>query len=32
MMAEEMLKKEVLVNLIRFNTVFETEEQKDEKT
>ncbi|MGE4444489.1 MAG: type I restriction endonuclease subunit R [Candidatus Altimarinota bacterium] len=32
MMAEEMLKKEVLVNLIRFNTVFETDEQKDEKT
>jgi type I restriction enzyme, R subunit len=32
MMAEEMLKKEVLVNLIRYNTVFETEEYKDEET
>jgi type I restriction enzyme, R subunit len=32
MMAEEMIKKEVLVNLIRYNTVFETEELKDEKT
>jgi len=32
MLVEEMLKKDVLVNLIRYNTVFETEEQKDEKT
>ena len=32
MMAEEMLKKEVLLKLIRYNTVFETEEIKDEKT
>ena len=27
-----MLKKEVLVNLIRYNSVFESEELKDEKT
>lgn len=32
MMSEEMLKKDVVINLIRYNTVFETEEQKDEKT
>jgi len=32
MMAEEMLKKEVLVNLIRYNTVFESEEYKDENS
>ncbi len=31
-MAERMLKKDVLLKLIRFNTVFETEEIKDEKT
>jgi type I restriction enzyme R subunit len=31
-MAERMMDKEVLLKLIRFNTVFEQEEQKDEKT
>lgn len=31
-MAERMFKKEVLLKLIRFNTVFESEEIKDEKT
>jgi len=31
-MAEQMLKLEVLLKLIRFNTVFESEEIKDEKT
>jgi type I restriction enzyme R subunit len=31
-MAEKMLDKKVLLNLIRYNTVFENEEQKDEKT
>jgi len=31
-MAEQMLKPEVLLKLIRFNTVFESEEIKDEKT
>lgn len=31
-MTEEMLKKEVLLNLVRFNTVFEAEEFKDEET
>lgn len=31
-MAEQMLKKDVLLKLIRFNTVFETEEIKDERT
>ncbi len=31
-MAEQMLKAEVLLKLIRFNTVFESEEIKDEKT
>ncbi len=31
-MAEKMLKPEVLLKLIRFNTVFESEEIKDEKT
>jgi len=31
-MADQMLKKDVLLKLIRFNTVFETEEVKDEKT
>lgn len=31
-MSERMLDKKVLLNLIRFNTVFEKEEQKDEKT
>ncbi len=31
-MAEKMLDKEVLLRLIRYNTVFEQEEQKDEKT
>jgi len=31
-MAERMLKPEVLLKLIRFNTVFESEEAKDEKT
>jgi len=30
--AEQMLKPEVLLKLIRFNTVFESEEAKDEKT
>lgn len=32
MMAEEMLKKDVLLKLIKYNTVFETEEEKDQKT
>jgi len=31
-MAEKMLDKEVLLRLIRYNTVFEQEEKKDEKT
>jgi len=31
-MADQMLKKDVLLKLIRFNTVFETEEIKDDKT
>jgi type I restriction enzyme, R subunit len=31
-MVERMLNKEVLLRLIRFNTVFEEEEKKDEKT
>lgn len=31
-LTKEMLKKEVLLKLIRFNTVFESEEVKDEKT
>jgi type I restriction enzyme R subunit len=31
-MVEEMLKKDVLLKLIRYNTVFETEEEKNEKT
>lgn len=31
-MAERMLDKEVLLRLIRYNTVFEQEEKKDEKT
>jgi type I restriction enzyme R subunit len=31
-MTERMLKKDVLLNLIRFNTVFEKEEVKNEKT
>ncbi len=31
-MTEKMMKKEVLINLIRHNTVFENEEIKDEKT
>jgi type I restriction enzyme, R subunit len=31
-MDEKMLDKKVLLNLIRYNTVFEQEEQKDEKT
>lgn len=31
-MAERMLNKEVLLRLIRYNTVFEQEEKKDEKT
>ncbi|MBN4063757.1 type I restriction endonuclease subunit R, partial [Cardiobacterium sp. AH-315-I02] len=31
-MADQMLKKDVLLKLIRFNTVFESEEVKDEKT
>ncbi|MBL4890163.1 MAG: type I restriction endonuclease subunit R, partial [Candidatus Lindowbacteria bacterium] len=31
-MAEQMLKPDVLLKLIRFNTVFESEEIKDEKT
>jgi len=31
-MAERMLKKDVLLKLIRFNTVFESEEVKDKKT
>ncbi|MDQ7003741.1 MAG: type I restriction endonuclease subunit R [Ghiorsea sp.] len=31
-MAEQMLKPEVLLKLVRFNTVFESEEIKDEKT
>jgi type I restriction enzyme R subunit len=31
-MAERMLDKEVLLSLVRFNTVFESEEMKDEKT
>lgn len=31
-MTQEMLKKDVLLNLIRFNTVYEKEEIKDEKT
>jgi len=31
-MSDRMLKKEVLLKLIRFNTVFESEEVKDEKT
>ena len=31
-MAQEMLKKDVLLNLIRFNTIFESEEMKDNKT
>jgi len=31
-MAEKMLDKEVLLRLLRYNTVFEQEEQKDEKT
>ncbi|MDP3465479.1 MAG: type I restriction endonuclease subunit R [Sulfuricurvum sp.] len=31
-MTERMLKKDVLLGLIRFNTVFEKEEAKDEKT
>lgn len=31
-MSERMLDKKVLLNLIRFNTVFEKEEMKDEKT
>jgi type I restriction enzyme R subunit len=31
-MAEKMLNKEVLLRLIRYNTVFEQEEKKDEKT
>ncbi len=32
MMSEEMLRHDVLLDLTRFNTVFETEEVKDEKT
>lgn len=31
-LSQRMMKKEVLVNFIRYNTVFETEEIKDEKT
>ena len=31
-MAEKMLQKQVLLRLIRYNTVFEQEEKKDEKT
>ena len=31
-MTERLLRKDVLLNLIRFNTVFEKEEMKDEKT
>lgn len=31
-MADRMLKKDVLLKLIRYNTVFEQEEKKDEKT
>jgi type I restriction enzyme R subunit len=31
-MAQRMLDKKVLLNLIRYNTVFEKEEQKDDKT
>lgn len=31
-MAEKMFDRKVLLNLIRYNTVFEKEEQKDEKT
>jgi type I restriction enzyme R subunit len=31
-MAEKMLLREVLLKLVRYNTVFETEEKKDEKT
>ncbi|MDD2656432.1 MAG: type I restriction endonuclease subunit R [Patescibacteria group bacterium] len=31
-LAERMFKKDVLLSLIRFNTVFEQEERKDEKT
>ena len=31
-LAEQMMKKQVLLNLIRFNTVFENEEMKDAKT
>lgn len=31
-MGEKMLKKDVLLRLIRYNTVFESEEKKDEKT
>jgi len=31
-MAERMLPKEVLLKLVRYNTVFESEEMKDEKT
>lgn len=31
-LAEQMMKKQVLLNLIRFNTVFENEEIKDAKT
>lgn len=31
-MTEEMLKKDVLLDLIKYNTVFEKEEEKDEKT
>lgn len=32
LMADRMLKKDVLLKLIRYNTVFESEEKKDEKT